>query len=170
MEDTMTASTLLRRLSAPVPPTLEVAMGYGGDREWVYFWTDPRSLDTFYNDGEGHKWAYPDAYIRYVRHPRVRSHLASLGGHQGLRTVLLLHRPTRTAYTADVDEAVSRVWAQRRTNLLRRTSHEAGREEARTIDRLTTRAHDRSAVDGILEEHARALDEMSEWLSAQPDA
>lgn len=95
----------VRHLPLPVPPDLEGLVGYpaGGTAAWVALSWEPCGDEPWYDDGSRAGTGYGDAYLAFVRHPRVAPLLVpyALGasdapaGHR-----LLIHRPARTLYVA----------------------------------------------------------------------
>jgi hypothetical protein len=63
-------------LKAPVPPQFEAAIGYQGDARYVALYWQPAGDEARYNDGhvsgDGDWWAW----LAYVEHAAVASHLA----------------------------------------------------------------------------------------------
>ncbi len=177
MADTIATYPQLQRLSVPVSPNLEIAFGYEGDREWVCFYHKVCGSEVFYNDGDGAREGYADAYISFLQHPTVRPHIRKLERELGLdaaarlRVVLLLHRLTRTLYVADFDDALARVWSAKRSDPTSRVSREAYQEKVRILSKLDEGQliGGRSVADVVLEEHSKQINDLSDWLSSRPE-
>lgn len=95
----------VRRLPLPVPPDLEGLIGYpaGGDAAWVSVAWEPCGDEPWYDDGSRAGTGNADAYLAFVRHPRVAPLLVpyALGASDApARHRLLIHRPALTLFVA----------------------------------------------------------------------
>jgi hypothetical protein len=92
---------------APVPPTLEHALGYEGERRFVAFYWEQSGDELCWSDGRsslcGAEWP---AWLAYTRHPAVRPHLQGwdFGSSDGpAQHWLLLDREERSLWAGRWD-------------------------------------------------------------------
>lgn len=124
----LTASTpgapqlTLTLLDAPVPPTLEAAIGYDGAARWVGFYWQPAGDEVCWDDGRasltGANWG---AYLAYTQHRAVWPHLALYdfgSSDEPARHWLVLDREARQLYAAPWDVAAAALRLQERSDPL----------------------------------------------------
>jgi hypothetical protein len=167
----------LVRVSVPVPPMLEAALGYRGDARFVAFSWTPYGDEAEYNDGSSAGTGAWDGFLAFVRHPRIqpavtRFHFGS--SEQEAQHTLLLDRDKRELFVAPAahtDELLRHQWP----HLSEENSIQLSPAEAASIVR-TAIAKSRHATHHIsadaimqhLQAHRALLQEMKTWLDQQP--
>lgn len=94
----------LTRLSVPVPPQLEQALGYDGQARSVSFYWGAGD-EAYYDDGRYSATGEWDAYLAFVRHPTIEPALQPyhLGDSESPAThALVLDRVARKLYVGTV--------------------------------------------------------------------
>jgi hypothetical protein len=62
-------------LSAPVPPNLEQALGYGGEARYVAFYWEPCGDELMLDDGQYSSDGNWQVWLEYTNHPNVAPYL-----------------------------------------------------------------------------------------------
>src|SRR5687768_10155792 len=76
MSKAVQAFTDLTPLNVPVPPMLATAIGYRGKARFVSFQWTPAGDETEYSDGHVTATGNWQAFLAFIHHPAVSSHLS----------------------------------------------------------------------------------------------
>ena len=96
-------------LPVPVPPMLELALGYPGQARLVAFFWSPMGDEALYHDGLHSGVGDWTAYLAFVEHPTVEPHLRAydLGSSEDeAQHWLVLDREARTLSVLPAENAV----------------------------------------------------------------
>jgi hypothetical protein len=98
----------LTALNVPVPPMLAKAMGYTGQARFVSFHWTPYGDETDYSDGRVQATGNWQAFLAFIHHPAVSTHLKhyGLGSSDSEAThALILDQEQQALFVAPVREA-----------------------------------------------------------------
>lgn len=163
----------------PVPPNLEVVLGYERNRRFVSFYWDNEDDTACMTDGDyaacGSGIVSPNGWDLYVTHPRVASALTGLKLYQcdQIQHAIILDRQERKMYAAGVQDARN-VLAGRYANVS--VSDDVPREmlqlDFNNVDSIADVIAPDSSPSAVLaraEARRDAEQEMLDWLDQNGD-
>jgi hypothetical protein len=62
-------------LPIPAPPSLEGALGYGGEARYLAIWWNAAADEAMWSDGRTTTDGWWQGFLTYVQHPQVESYL-----------------------------------------------------------------------------------------------